>query len=149
MGVIFSLFQYSYNEYVKDVRKYNVQYYDEKYAMLKNTAEILSQIDTHISINIDGFQKNELDTLVVMSKQLNKSIYYTYIFLDSHKNMDSILINDLTMCNRYLQRILINVNNDSMFSISSKKSIIAIGKILRNEKDEINTFSYTNFLDTF
>lgn len=152
LGVVISLFQYSYNEYIKDIRKYNIEYYDEKYVMLKSTAQILSKINTHMVINTDGVQENDKDTLEHLAKRLNESIYYSYLFLNPQKELDSILLNDLDLCNSYLQSILVEIDEideEIKLSNTSFNAMINIGKILRNEKNEINTFRYYSFFDSF
>ncbi|MBL6448607.1 hypothetical protein JMN32_20010 [Fulvivirga sp. 29W222] len=148
-GVVMGLFQYSYNQYVQDVRKYNLSYYDERFAILKNMAGILSRIDTEISINPKGRSEAQQDSLINLVKELNQSQYYAYLYLDpADTTSDLKLINSLDICSQHLNNMLIGfpVSKED-FRESSLNSMRIIGDILRKEKDEVNTFNYGAFID--
>ncbi|UII31092.1 hypothetical protein LVD17_22630 [Fulvivirga ulvae] len=148
-GVIVGLFQYSYNQYIQDVRKYKLSYYDERFATLKSMAEILSRIDTEISINPAGRTETQQDSLIKLVKELNRSQYYAYLYLNPlDTGTDLKLINSLDTCSQHLSNMLIGfpVSKED-FRASSLRSMQIIGDILRKEKDEVNTFNYNAFID--
>jgi len=143
LTLCYTCYSYIKSQEMADKRKYNNAFYDERYKVLKEITNSISQITNIVTYNgASTFSKDAMKDIRDKSAVFN----YSYLVLNE-KNGDSVLLNLIQDYDMALTCILTQTDTYTPSQLDSiqKAVIVKCGNILNNEKDSINSFKFSLF----
>ncbi len=133
LSFLFSIIQFTYNETMIDVRKYNNSYYEERYGVFKSIASSISKIEAKIK-----FLNKALLARDSVVKPLSR-FQYARLVLDINKPLDKKISDALGTYELEVFELVRGEGDVNKVEGIGNDIISQLGTILRNEKDSINS----------